>query len=94
LRHLFELVRKSTKPVIVAGDFNTFWGEHEIALFMEASGLRSANADGLPSYPAHRPRMELDFILHTRDIEVEHFAVPAVTFSDHRPLVCDFRLTG
>jgi hypothetical protein len=20
--------------------------------------------------------------------------VPAVTFSDHRPLICDFRLTG
>ena len=28
LRHLFELVRLSPKPVIVAGDFNTFWGEH------------------------------------------------------------------
>jgi endonuclease/exonuclease/phosphatase family metal-dependent hydrolase len=94
LRHLFELVRKSTKPVIVAGDFNTFWGEHEISLFMEASGLRSANLDGIPSYPAHRPRMELDFILHSRGIEMEHFSVPAVTFSDHRPLVCDFRVTG
>ena len=49
--------------MIVAGDFNTFWGEHEIALFMEASGLRSANREGLPSYPARKPRMELDFIL-------------------------------
>jgi endonuclease/exonuclease/phosphatase family metal-dependent hydrolase len=94
LRHLFELVRRSTKPVIVAGDFNTFWGEHEMALFMEAAGLRSANRDRLPSYPARRPRMELDFILHTRGIEIESFSVPEVTFSDHRPLVCDFRVTG
>lgn len=94
LRHLFELVRRTTKPVIVAGDFNTFWGEHEMALFMEAAGLRSANRDRLPSYPARRPRMELDFILHTRGIEIESFSVPEVTFSDHRPLVCDFRLTG
>jgi endonuclease/exonuclease/phosphatase (EEP) superfamily protein YafD len=38
--------------------------------------------------------MELDFILHTRGIEVDSFAVPEVTFSDHRPLVCDFRVTG
>jgi endonuclease/exonuclease/phosphatase (EEP) superfamily protein YafD len=38
--------------------------------------------------------MELDFILHTRGIEIESFSVPAVTYSDHRPLVCDFRVTG
>jgi endonuclease/exonuclease/phosphatase (EEP) superfamily protein YafD len=38
--------------------------------------------------------MELDFILHTRGIEIDAFDVPAVTFSDHRPLICDFRLTG
>jgi len=93
LRHLFELVRRSNKPVIVAGDFNTFWGEHEIALFMEAAGLRSANAGRLPSYPARRPRMELDFILHTRGIEIDSFSVPDVTYSDHRPLVCDFHVT-
>jgi len=92
LRHLFELVKRSSKPVIVAGDFNTFWGEHEMALFMEAAGLRSANRDRLPSYPAKRPRMELDFILHTRRIEVESFSVPEVMWSDHRPLLCDFRV--
>ena len=45
LRYLHELVQQSTKPVIVAGDFNTFWGEHEIYLFMRASGLQSANAE-------------------------------------------------
>jgi endonuclease/exonuclease/phosphatase family metal-dependent hydrolase len=94
LRHLFELVRHSPKPVIVAGDFNTFWGEHEIALFMEASGLRSANRDGLPSYPARKPRMELDFILYSRGIEIDTFAVPGVTYSDHLPLICDFHVTG
>jgi endonuclease/exonuclease/phosphatase family metal-dependent hydrolase len=65
-----------------------------MALFMEAAGLRSANAEGLPSYPARRPRMELDFILHTQGIEIDSFSIPNVTFSDHRPLVCDFRVTG
>jgi endonuclease/exonuclease/phosphatase family metal-dependent hydrolase len=94
LRHLFELVKQSPKPVIVAGDFNTFWGEHEMSLFMEAAGLKSANRERLPSYPARRPRMELDFILHTRGIVVDSFSVPEVTFSDHRPLLCDFRVVG
>ncbi len=93
LRNLFELVRASKKPVIVAGDFNTFWGEHEMALFIEAAGLRSANRDRIPSYPARKPRMELDFILHSRDITVDSFCVADVTFSDHRPLICDFRVT-
>jgi endonuclease/exonuclease/phosphatase family metal-dependent hydrolase len=94
LRRLFELVKQTDKPVIVAGDFNTFWGEHEMALFMEATGLRSANHQRIPSYPARRPRMELDFILYSRGIEVDSFSVPNVTFSDHRPLLCDFRVTG
>jgi len=65
-----------------------------MALFMEAAGLKSANRERLPSYPARRPRMELDFILHTRGIAVDSFSVPEVTFSDHRPLVCDFRVIG
>jgi endonuclease/exonuclease/phosphatase family metal-dependent hydrolase len=65
-----------------------------MALFMEAAGLKSANHERLPSYPARRPRMELDFILHTRGIEVDSFSVPEVTFSDHRPLICDFRVNG
>jgi endonuclease/exonuclease/phosphatase (EEP) superfamily protein YafD len=38
--------------------------------------------------------MELDFILHTRGIEIEAFSVPDVTWSDHRPLICDFQVTS
>jgi endonuclease/exonuclease/phosphatase (EEP) superfamily protein YafD len=78
--------------VIVAGDFNTFWGDHEIYLFMEASGLRSANVQGLPSYPSRNPRRELDFILYTAGIEVMGFQVPPVRYSDHLPLICDFEV--
>lgn len=92
LRNLHELVKQSAKPVIVAGDFNTFWGDHEIYLFMEASGLKSANRKGLPSYPSRTPRKELDFILHSKSIEITHFEIPDVRFSDHLPLVCDFHV--
>jgi endonuclease/exonuclease/phosphatase family metal-dependent hydrolase len=92
LRSLHDLIIQSHKPVIVAGDFNTFWGTHEIYLFMRAAGLRSANTAGLPSFPARVPRIELDFILVSEDIEIEDFRVPDVRFSDHRPLVCDFRV--
>ena len=90
LRTLHDLIAGATKPVIVAGDFNTFWGTHEIYLFMHASGLRSANALGLPSYPSRKPRVELDFILVSEGIEVRDFRIPEVRYSDHRPLICDF----
>jgi len=93
LRHLHQLVKQSTKPVLVAGDFNTFWGDDEIYLFMEASGLKSANRAGLPSYPSRNPRKELDFILYSRQIQITDFDVPDVRFSDHRPLVCDFEVS-
>jgi len=93
LRSLHDLIVGSRKPVIVAGDFNTFWGTHEIYLFMRAAGLVSANTRGLPSFPARNPRVELDFILVSEGIEVTDFRVPDVRFSDHRPLVCDFNVT-
>lgn len=92
LRHLHELVEKSRKPVIVAGDFNTFWGTHELYLFMRAARLRSANAGSIPTYPAGAPRAELDFVLVSERIEVTDFRVPDVRLSDHRPIICDFHV--
>jgi len=94
LRTLYDLIAGSRKPVIVAGDFNTFWGTHEIYLFMRAAGLHSANTQGLPSYPARHPRVELDFVLVSAGIEVTGFRIPEVRYSDHRPLICDFEING
>lgn len=90
LRHLYDLIEKTQKPVIVAGDFNTFWGENEIYLFKRAAGLKSANVDCIPTYPSRAPRKELDFILFQEGINVTNFEVPQVRYSDHLPLVCDF----
>lgn len=92
LRKLYDLIEATEKPVIVAGDFNTFWGENEIYLFMKAAGLTSANVDGIPTYPSRAPRKELDFILYQEGIRVTGFEVPEVRLSDHLPLVCDFEV--
>ena len=92
LRHLYDLIQKTEKPVVVAGDFNTFWGGNEIYLFMRAAGLASANTRNLPTYPSRAPRKELDFILYQQGIRVTHFEVPEVRLSDHLPLVCDFEI--
>ena len=92
LRYLHELVEKSQKPVVVAGDFNTFWGTHELYLFKRAARLRSANIRNLPTYPSNAPRAELDFVLVDERIDVTEFSVPDIRLSDHRPLVCDFHV--
>ena len=92
LRRLYDLIQDTKKPVVVAGDFNTFWGVNEIYLFMKAAGLTSANAEGLPTYPSRSPRKELDFVLYQDGIRVTRFEVPNVRHSDHLPLVCDFEL--
>jgi len=92
LRHLYDLIEETEKPVIVAGDFNTFWGENEIYLFKRAAGLKSANTDCIPTYPSRAPRKELDFILFQDGIKMNNFEVLQVRFSDHLPLVCDFEI--
>jgi endonuclease/exonuclease/phosphatase family metal-dependent hydrolase len=90
LRHLYDLISVTHKPVIVAGDFNTFWGENEIYLFMKAAGLTSANRNSTPTYPSRSPRKELDFVLYQDGIKMLDFDVPDVKLSDHLPLVFDF----
>ncbi|MDD5455764.1 MAG: endonuclease/exonuclease/phosphatase family protein [Candidatus Margulisbacteria bacterium] len=91
LSDLYKLIKKVDKPVIVAGDFNIFWGEHEIELFMAATGLSSMNKDNVPSFPSKKPKRQLDFILHSPDIKVLDFKVlDGITFSDHLPVSCKF----
>jgi endonuclease/exonuclease/phosphatase family metal-dependent hydrolase len=92
LSDLYDLVKGTDKPHIVAGDFNARWGDREIALFLAATGLSSASTDRKPTYPSWAPRRQLDFILHSPEIRPTKFWTPRVEFSDHLPLVCDFAI--
>lgn len=90
--HLYNLVKETNRPYILAGDFNAFMGENEIQLLMSASGLQNADKDMQPSYPSHKPRKHLDFILHSPEINIKKFWMPDVQLSDHLPLVIDFEV--
>lgn len=94
LRHLHELIAKTSKPVIVAGDFNTFGGADEMYLFRHATNLTSANVDNQLTYPSRSPRFELDFVLYGPGVTAKSLEVPGVTLSDHRPLIFDFDLAA
>lgn len=92
LRELQELIRDQVKPVIVAGDFNIFLGLRELTPFLTATHLKSANLNGLRTFPSRVPRMELDYILHSPEIIIHGLDVPRISLSDHLPLVCDFSM--
>lgn len=90
LNDLYTMVRNTTKPHIVAGDFNALWGDKEIDLFLAATQLRNANTEGQPSFPSWSPKRQLDFVLYSPAIRAKRFWMPNVTYSDHLPLVFDF----
>ncbi len=90
LSELYELVKNTDKPHIVAGDFNAMWGDREIRLFLGATGLINADPAHMPTFPSWMPKRQLDFILHSPDLHTQHFWSSPVTFSDHLPLIYDF----
>jgi endonuclease/exonuclease/phosphatase family metal-dependent hydrolase len=87
---LYDLIKQTSRPCLVAGDFNMLWGEREIDMFLAATGLQNANTMGLPTYPSRNPHRHLDFVLYSKGITVRNFQVPRVTFSDHLPVMVDF----
>ncbi len=92
IAELAERCAAAEKPMIVAGDGNTYAGRREFYPLIKALRLRNANAENLPTYPSSMPTLPLDFVLYSRGIVVDEFRVPRVRFSDHLPVVCDFRV--
>ena len=91
LEDLAKLAKGRT-PVIIAGDFNTFSGAHEIEEFQEKLGLFNPNTEGIPTFPSWKPKRQLDFILCSKCLRIKNFEIPKVKFSDHLPLILDFKL--
>jgi endonuclease/exonuclease/phosphatase family metal-dependent hydrolase len=94
LAELYSMIRAADRPVIVAGDFNAFWGSKELQLFLAAANLETANGLGEPSYPSRSPKKQLDFIFHSPEIYTTGFEIPAVRLSDHAPLIWDFEVVA
>lgn len=93
IRYLSDLIRRCDKPVIVAGDFNTFEGSDELRRLCEEHGLSNPNKQNIPTWPAWNPRLELDYILCSEAIKVSRCVVDTVGLSDHLPIYIDFEVT-
>ena len=93
LNGLYDLLKEVKTPAIVAGDFNMFWGRQEMQLFLAATGLVNANHNHMPTYPSQKPTRQLDFILHSPQINVTEFQVcKDITYSGHLPIFCQFEV--
>lgn len=88
-RQLLEYI--GDRPCVLAGDFNTRPGEESIRLVRD-SGRFSGAFDGPPTYFEGKRAERLDYVFAPAGWELlDHRVVPDDT-SDHRPLVCRFRV--
>ena len=83
LRRIVTALHGMPGPHLLVGDLNL-----TSAVVQRCSGLRTLAT--APTFPAHRPRRQLDHIL-TDDpgLTVRHRETPSMPISDHRPLVVD-----
>jgi endonuclease/exonuclease/phosphatase (EEP) superfamily protein YafD len=85
LRRIAADLRALPGPHLLVGDLNL-----TATAAQRWSGLRTVAA--APTYPAHRPRRQLDHIL-TDDpgLTARQRETPSMPISDHRPLVVDLK---
>ncbi|MFO0797487.1 MAG: endonuclease/exonuclease/phosphatase family protein [Gemmataceae bacterium] len=88
-RQLLEYV--GDRPCVLAGDFNNRPGEESIRLF-QASGRFSGAFDGPPTFFEGKRAERLDYVFAPAGWEVLDQRVIPDDTSDHRPLVCRFRV--
>ena len=79
------------RHVILMGDLNCDAASPELTVLVDATGLRPPGT-GLPTFPSWRPDRQLDHILVSPSITVEHAWVPNCAFSDHLPIAMEVRL--
>ncbi|MEA3507480.1 MAG: endonuclease/exonuclease/phosphatase family protein [Synergistota bacterium] len=92
IRRLGQLCREKQKPVILAGDCNTF-SERETGFIEHATGLTAAGNPGEPTWPSRHPRRALDHVFASPGIKVTDTRVIRTKLSDHLPVVCEFETT-
>lgn len=92
---LAGLVNEIRRPVILAGDFNTFEGEREIKRLLESASLKhefKVHGGRIFTFPSCHPRRRFDYILTSKGIKVKKYDVLKMPFSDHLPVMINFEI--
>ena len=95
IKELIKIVNNIKNPVILMGDFNTFNGETELKELLKKTHLKdkiSLDKYSIPlTEPAWHPSRRLDYILTSPKIKVKKYSVLNFHFSDHLPLMIEFK---
>ncbi|CAN5393125.1 endonuclease/exonuclease/phosphatase family protein [soil metagenome] len=84
LEQLLDELSAWPDPWVLMGDFNL--RPERVLPILGAAGLLAV--ESVPTFPASAPRLRLDWIA-LRGLEVRSVQVPALSTSDHRPIVAD-----
>jgi endonuclease/exonuclease/phosphatase family metal-dependent hydrolase len=94
--HMTHALIHRRRPLVILGDLNACWQREpsSLTLLRDALGLRPHLPDaGAPTFPVHRPRRRLDWILVSEELDfVDHYTL-RTPLSDHLGLVADLVLT-
>lgn len=91
--HLDSLEAADT-PVIIAGDFNDWSGSYCMNTIRDGKYKDAWWEGGLGlgiTYDEWHQKLRLDHILYSHHFKLENVYVEKSKFSDHRPLIADFR---
>jgi|TARA_B100001964_G_scaffold241109_1_gene312655 endonuclease/exonuclease/phosphatase family metal-dependent hydrolase len=96
IHELTKIINNIHNPVILMGDFNTFNGEEEIKKLLKKTHLHHRfqmdTKSQIYTQPAFHPSRRLDYILASKRIKVSNYEVLNFYFSDHLPILVDFKV--
>ena len=96
IQELTKIVNDIKNPIILMGDFNTFNGEEEIKKLLEETHLHHRfqmdKRSQTLTQPTFHPSRRLDYVLTSKSIKVKSYEVLNFHFSDHLPLLVDFKV--
>lgn len=82
-------------PIIVCGDMNDISGSSVLRTLQNGINLNDAWWEGGcgygPTFTGKHLYLRLDHILYSHHLSLKHVWIPSVNYSDHRPLIAEFR---
>jgi endonuclease/exonuclease/phosphatase family metal-dependent hydrolase len=85
---LARALQERRRPLILMGDLNTTGRGHDAVKTLMRDLFLEGPADpcDLPTYPAHRPKRKLDWILVSPELAITDYRVVPSVVSDHLPV--------